>query len=108
MFSDWYGMRELILVAPERLDVNCRAAFVEEGERLLGELGDSPGGRLVVDLSHTREIDTTGLSLLVMLQARASERRHSVGLCNVPDHVRLLLLMTQLENRFEIDPLPPG
>jgi ABC-type transporter Mla MlaB component len=101
-------MPELVLNAPERLDANCRTAFIEEGERLLTELGDSPGGRLVVDLSRTREIDTTGLSLLVMLQARASERRHSVSLRSVPDHVRLLLLMTQLENRFEIDPMPPG
>jgi hypothetical protein len=41
-----------------------------------------------------------------MLQLRASEHRHAIALRGASEEVRFLLLMTKLEDRFEIEPRP--
>jgi len=97
-------MDEVIIVAPSQLSASTRATFREEALRALERLGGAePGGRLVLDLGETVRIDSAGLGTLVMLQLRAAERRHTVCLRGVGEELRFLLLMTRLEDRFDIE-----
>ncbi len=100
-------MSESLVRAPAQVTAHTRAAFRDEALAALAQLGtDRGGGRLVIDLSATERIDSAGLGTLVMLQLRAAERRHAVVLRGVAEEVRFLLLMTRLEDRFEIEPRP--
>ena len=99
-------MDELVVRAPVFLGTDSRVAFYEEAlERLTALVALAPhgGGRLVVDLSRTAGVDSMGLSTLVQLQLRAAERRMTVALRGVSEEVRFLLLMTGLEDRFDIE-----
>jgi anti-anti-sigma regulatory factor len=93
-------MRQELLSAPEVLTSQSRGDFQAEAARALEKLGEAPGGRLIVDLSRTRSIDSAGLSALVMVQVLAGERRHTVVLRGASEEARLLLLMTGVEDRF--------
>lgn len=98
-------MSEVVVRAPAHLGAQTRAAFREEALRALESLGTGArGGRLVIDLSGTQRLDSAGLGTLVVLQLRAAERRHSVGLRGASEEIRFLLLMTRLEDRFVIEP----
>ena len=100
-------MSETLVRAPAQLTAQTRGPFRDEALASLALLGtDHSGGRLVIDLGVTERIDSAGLGTLVMLQLRAAERRHAVVLRGVPEEVRFLLLMTHLEDRFEIEPRP--
>ena len=96
-------MGEKTVRAPRILAAESRRAFQDEALEALRALGDDPGW-LVLDLSGTERVDSAGLAALVLLQLRAAERRHSVRLTGVSEEVRFLLLMTRLEDRFEIQP----
>lgn len=96
---------EVMVQAPAVLGAQSRAGFREEAIAALEKLGDAqPGGRLVVDLSHTQRIDSAGLGTLVMVQLRAAERRQTLVLRGASEEIRFLLLMTRLEDRFVIEP----
>ncbi len=99
-------MDELVVRAPIFLGTDSRSAFYDEAlERLTALTAMAPqgGGRLVLDLSRTSGIDSMGLSTLVLLQLRAAERRQTVVLRGASEEVRFLLLMTRLEDRFDIE-----
>jgi anti-anti-sigma factor len=99
-------MDERVVRAPSALTGDTRGQFqsaAAEGLRLLGE-GGGMSGKLVVDLSATERVDSAGLSTLVQLQLRAAERRHTVCLRGASEEIRFLLLMTRLDDRFEIEP----
>ncbi len=98
------GMKERTVQCPTHLTAHSRAEFRDAALGALGELGDRPGGVLVIDLSATDKLDSAGLGTLVMLQLRAAERRHTVRLVDPSEEIRFLLLMTRLEERFEFDP----
>ncbi len=61
------------------------------------------GGRLVIDLSYTREIDSAGLGALMLIQRHASERRLAVALRHASEEIRFLLVLTKLSDLFELD-----
>ena len=96
-------VNDCVIAAPVHLDAQTRAAFREEALVALSRLGDRGDARLVVDLSRTGRIDSAGLGTLVMIQQRASERKHGVLLKGVSEEIRFLLLMTRLDDRFTIE-----
>ena len=67
------------LTAPERLGLNTRVEIRKAASQLLDEMPEG-SGRLVIDLSYTREIDSAGLGALMLIQRHASERRQAVAL----------------------------
>jgi len=98
-------VNECIVTAPASIAAQNRKHFREEALAALELLGSAePGGRLVLDLSATKRLDSAGLGTLVMLQLRAAERRHAVCLRGASEEIRFLLLMTRLEDRFTIEP----
>ncbi len=91
------------LSAPERLGLNTRVEIRMAAARLLEEM--PPGGRLVIDLSYTREIDSAGLGALMLIQRLAAERHQSVVLRHPNEEIRFLLVLTKLADLFAIESL---
>ncbi len=91
--------------APEALDRDSRTAFRRAALAAVETtLGDAPGGRLVVDLSGTKRVDSAGLGALIMVQRRAAELRRTVCLRGASEELRFLLVLTRLDDRFEFEP----
>lgn len=97
---------EKILAAPERLDLESRTAFrraAGEVLDLLAQGAESGAGRLVIDLSGTRSVDSAGLGALMLIQRKAAERRQTVCLRGANEELRFLLVLTKLDDLFELE-----
>jgi len=101
-------MRESVIAAPASLNQATRIAFRDAALAALDALRQEPGGRLVLDLSCTTRMDSSGLGALVVVQLRAAELRIGVLLRGASEEVRFLLLMTRLDERFTFEPPAPA
>ncbi len=88
-----------VLQAPPSLGLSTREAFRYEANALLDEMAEGHG-RLVVDFAGTTEVDSSGLSALVMVQRHATERRQEVMLRAVGQELEFLLVLTKLDDLF--------
>ena len=91
------------LAAPEHLGLQSRTDFRQQAVSLLERLPEG-SGRLVVDLSATRQVDSAGLGALMLIQRKAAERRQAVVLRSANEELRFLLVLTRLDDLFELDP----
>jgi len=97
---------EKTLAAPERLDLDSRTAFRRAAGEVLDVLAEGTsggGGRLVIDLSGTRSVDSAGLGALMLIQRKAAERRQTVCLRGANEELRFLLVLTKLDDLFELE-----
>jgi anti-sigma B factor antagonist len=90
------------LVAPETLGLDTRVEIRKTATRLLEEMPEGLG-RLVIDLGRTRHVDSAGLGALMLIQRRAAERRQIVVLRNISEEIRFLLVLTKLDDLFQIE-----
>jgi anti-anti-sigma factor len=90
------------LTAPESLGLDTRVEIRKAAIQLLEEMPEGTG-RLVVDLTHTRVVDSAGLGALMLIQRRAAERRQVVVLRNPNEEIRFLLVLTKLSDLFQIE-----
>jgi anti-anti-sigma factor len=90
------------LAAPASLGLESRKAFREQAVACLQDLPEGLG-RLVIDLSETRRVDSAGLGVLMLVQRAASERRQSVVLRGAGEEIRYLLALTRLADLFEFE-----
>jgi anti-anti-sigma factor len=90
------------LTAPESLGLDTRVEIRKAATQLLEEMPEG-SGRLVVDLTHTRVVDSAGLGALMLIQRRAAERRQTVVLRNPNEEIRFLLVLTKLSDLFQIE-----
>ena len=90
------------LHAPVNLGLESRHMFRQAAVEILDSMAES-GGRLVVDLTTTRTVDSAGLGVLMLVQRHAADRRHRVVLRHPNDELRFLLALTKLEDLFEIE-----
>lgn len=93
------------LTAPEALGLESRVSFRRSASALLEELPEGTG-RLVIDLSSTQQVDSAGLGALMMIQRKAAERRQAVCLRGANEDLRFLLVLTKLDDLFELEPAP--
>jgi anti-anti-sigma factor len=97
-------MNDVVVMVPTRLGVDTRAAFREEAKLALERLEKAPAdARLILDLSGTERVDSSGLGALLLVQSRAAERRRQVLLRGTSEEIRFLLLMTRLDDRFVLE-----
>jgi anti-anti-sigma regulatory factor len=54
-------------------------------------------------MSHTTEMDASGLGILVVVQKKAKELGIRMRITGAPQQVRYLLLLTKLEHLFEFE-----
>lgn len=90
------------LSAPDTLGLETRVQIRKTAIQLLEEMPEGTG-RLVIDLGHTRSIDSAGLGALMLIQRRAAERRQSVVLRNPNEEIRFLLVLTKLYDLFQVE-----
>jgi anti-anti-sigma factor len=90
------------LTAPESLGLDTRVEIRKAAIQLLDEMPEGTG-RLVVDLTHTRVVDSAGLGALMLIQRRAAERRQVIILRNPNEEIRFLLVLTKLSDLFQIE-----
>jgi anti-anti-sigma factor len=93
---------ERVLAAPEALGLDSRTAFRRTAGELLEQLAEG-SGRLVIDLSSTRQVDSAGLGALMLIQRKAAERRVAVCLRGANEELRFLLVLTKLDDLFELE-----
>lgn len=93
---------EKVLAAPEHLGLESRTAFRRTAGELIEQLPEG-AGRLVIDLSGTRAVDSAGLGALMLIQRKAAERRLSVRLRGANEELRFLLVLTKLDDLFELE-----
>jgi anti-anti-sigma factor len=90
------------LLAPETLGLDTRVEIRKTAVRLLEEMPEGLG-RLVIDLARTRHVDSAGLGALMLIQRRAAERRQAVVLRNLSEEIRFLLVLTKLDDLFQLE-----
>ena len=88
-----------VLQAPETLGLATREAFREAANTLLDQMVEG-AGQLVIDLSGTAKVDSSGLGALVMVQRHASDRRQRVMLRGVGAELEYTLVLTKLDDLF--------
>jgi anti-anti-sigma factor len=93
---------ERTLVAPETLGLDTRVEIRKAAIRLLEEMSEG-AGRLVIDLARTRHVDSAGLGALMLIQRRAAERRQVVVLRGASEEIRFLLVLTKLDDLFQLE-----
>ncbi len=93
------------LVAPENLGLDTRVEIRQAASQLL-EVMPEGAGRLVIDLTYTRQVDSAGLGALMLIQRIAAERRHVVVLRNPSEEIRFLLTLTKLYDLFIVESDP--
>jgi len=93
---------EKVLAAPGELGLDTRTAFRRAAGDLVDQLPEG-AGRLVIDLSGTRAVDSAGLGALMLIQRKAAERRLSVRLRGANEELRFLLVLTKLDDLFELE-----
>jgi anti-anti-sigma regulatory factor len=92
------------VLAPERLVAETRVDFRSNALDCLARESEAggEGHSLTIDLGGTRDIDASGLGILVLVQKRARERGLPTRLVNTPNQVRSLLSVTKLDGLFEL------
>src|SRR5919106_1932220 len=90
------------LSAPDTLGLESRVEIRKAAIRLLEGMPEGTG-RLVIDLSRTRHVDSAGLGALMLIQRRAAERRQAVLLRHPNEEIRFLLVLTKLADLFVIE-----
>jgi anti-sigma B factor antagonist len=90
------------MVAPETLGLDSRVEIRKAAVRLLEEMPEG-SGRLIIDLGRTRNVDSAGLGALMLIQRRAAERRQVVVLRNLSEEIRFLLVLTKLDDLFQLE-----
>jgi len=92
------------VVAPATLRSETRALFRKQALEVLDQLkAEGEGLPLVIDLSHTISVDSSGLGSLVFVHTVAAESRRPVRLRGASEDLRFLLVMTGLEDRFILE-----
>lgn len=92
----------LEILAPDHLGLESRTAFRQAAVDLLEQLPERTG-RLVIELRGTRTVDSAGLGALMLVQRKAAERRQVVVLRRPNDELRFLLVLTKLDDLFEVE-----
>ncbi len=98
-------MDRYVVKAPSTLGRETHEQFRREA---LEVLESSPPSALVIDVAATGEVDSAGLGALVVIQRRAAELRRPVHLRDASEELRLLLVMTRLDDRFVFESTPPA
>ena len=92
-----------VLLAPERLVTETRLDFRRAALEHVERAAQDSSPRIYVDLGPTRDIDASGLGVLVLLQKRARERMIATRLLHAGTSVRQMLLLTKLDYLFELE-----
>jgi len=92
---------EQLIVAPTRLGLESRNEFRRVASALIDHTTFGTG-QFVIDCSRLRSIDSAGLNALIIIQRRAANRRVRVFLRDLEADLQSLLVLTKLDDLFEL------
>ena len=92
---------ERVVAAPNELGLESRGRFRQSAFLAMDQIHNGTG-RLVVDFSTTRAIDSSGLNALILVQRRAAQRRIPVRLTGLSDDLQFLFVLTKLDGLFDM------
>lgn len=95
-------MKQEGAIAIIRLVGDLSGTAVETAAAVLSEATDGPDARLVIDLSETKSIDSTGLSELISIVTKSRLRNGEVVLLAPTPFVAGVLSVTRLDSWFAI------
>ena len=95
-------LSEFLIRAPEKLGLETRIEFRKVAAALVDRI-PSGAGYLVVDCATLNSIDSSGLNALILVQRRAASRRVRVVLRELGEELRALLVLTKLDDLFEVE-----
>jgi len=75
--------------------------FSDLVKQQLIELVEEPGVSVIFNLEDIRFIDSSGFDVLLEVSERARKHGSQFSLCNISDDVRELLILLELEGRFD-------
>lgn len=75
--------------------------FSELVKQQLIELVEESGTTVIFNLEGIRFIDSSGFDVLLEVSDRAREAGSYFKLCNITDDVRELIILTELQHRFD-------
>ena len=76
--------------------------FSELVKHQLRELVDQPGVSVIFNLEGIRFIDSSGFDVLIEVSERAGRSGSRFTLCNISSDVKELIVLLDLEDRFDI------
>jgi anti-anti-sigma factor len=88
------------LVPPTRLVAETRSEFRKIALDYVALAVARGESRITVDLSGTKEIDASGLGILLFVNSRAADQGMTTHLVSVPKDVMALLDLTKLTQIF--------
>jgi anti-anti-sigma factor len=91
------------IAVPDRLVADTRAQFRKDALAYLDRAAAQSVKDFALDMSHTTEMDASGLGILVVVQKKAKELGIRMRITGAPQQVRYLLLLTKLEHLFEFE-----
>lgn len=83
------------------IDGELNFVNVPEFRRQVEQTFDRDGRDFVVDFAEATGIDSAGLEALTRLKRECDERLGLIKLCNLPDTIKKILILTRLEGQFE-------
>ena len=92
---------ERVVVAPAELGLESRGQFRQSAFGAIDQIHNG-AGRLVVDFSTTRAIDSSGLNALILVQRRAAQRHIPVRLTGLSEDLEFLFVLTKLDALFDL------
>ena len=92
-----------VLATPERLDAANRGEVRRQALDLIDRGAIGGASSITVDLTATRELDASGLGILVLVQKRAREQGMATRLRGTAESVRRLLVLTRLDYLFQLE-----
>lgn len=93
---------EFSIRAPKQLTLETRIEFRSAAATLIDRI-PAGAGRLVIDCGPLQLIDSVGLNALIIVRRRAAARRVEVVLRDLEIELRALLVLTKLEDLFELE-----
>ncbi len=94
-------LAEQTIAAPESLGLETRLEFREAASSLIDRVSAGTG-RLVVDCADLKSIDSSGLNALILVHRKAAQRRIKVVLRDLNGELLALLVLTKLDDLFEL------
>lgn len=90
-----------VVESPPSICVANQAAFRSFASAAIETMADGRGA-VVIDLTGTEFVDTSGLATLAAIHTRADEGRHPVRLVHPNEEIRFALVLARLDELFEI------
>lgn len=88
----------LISISGNLIEKNQASTLLEE----VNELVEKDSNRFILNMQDFKYMNSTGLTILLNILTKARKSGGEAVICNVPDRIKTLLVITKLNNVFSV------